>query len=297
MIRKLKYKEIDFEKYQECIKNSEQYSVFAEKKYLDTLIGNRWDVLVCDDYQAVMPVSFVNKFGFKFVVMPFQTQQLGIFSKQDNEILNDEFLRFLQKNYNIYYYAFNHNNKFVSSLKCKFNYRLIKDNYENVRKRYSIHRRRNVRITDFLESKFTFVETKDLSNEKKFFIDNAIGASKKDFKFFFDNMIKLNAANFLKVFNLYFEDTLASQAYLVNGENEYLLVNFINNKKFLKYNSSSIILDYIFQKSISNKNFNFHGSMISSIANFYKRFGAIEEKYPIIQNSKKELVKKIFIKS
>lgn len=31
MIRKLKYKEIDFAKYQECIKNSEQYSVFAEK--------------------------------------------------------------------------------------------------------------------------------------------------------------------------------------------------------------------------------------------------------------------------
>ena len=93
---------------------------------------------------------------------------------------------------------------------------------------------------------------------------------KKISSFFFDNMIKLNAANFLKVFNLYFEDTLASQAYLVNGENEYLLVNFINNKKCLKYNSSSIILDYIFQKSISNKNFNFHGSMISSIANFYK---------------------------
>lgn len=39
---------------------------------------------------------------------------------------------------------------------------------------------------------------------------------------------------FLKVFNLYFEDTLASQAYLVNGENEYLLVNFINNKKVFK---------------------------------------------------------------
>jgi hypothetical protein len=66
----------------------------------------------------------------------------------------------------------------------RFNYRLIKDNYENVRKRYSIHRRRNVRITKFLENKFTFVETKDLSNEKNFFIDNAIGASKKDFKFF-----------------------------------------------------------------------------------------------------------------
>jgi hypothetical protein len=87
---------------------------FRRKKYLDTLIGNHWDVLVCNDYQAVMPVPFVGKFGFKFVVMPFQTQQLGIFSKQDNELLNDEFLRFLQKNYNIYYYAFNHNNKFVS---------------------------------------------------------------------------------------------------------------------------------------------------------------------------------------
>jgi hypothetical protein len=39
MIRKLKYKDIDFAKYQECIKNSEQRKYSAEKHFLDVVAG------------------------------------------------------------------------------------------------------------------------------------------------------------------------------------------------------------------------------------------------------------------
>ncbi len=100
----------------------------------------------------------------------------------------------------------------------------------------------------------------------------------------------------MKVYELYFDGKLASQAYLIESEKEDFLVNFINDKKFSKYNLSSIILDQIFRKNIEKKDFNFHGSNISEIAEFYRRFGATEENYTFVENSKIQLLKSYFIR-
>ena len=95
---------------------------------------------------------------------------------------------------------------------------------------------------------------------------------------------------------MYFDGKLASQAYLIESEKEDFF-NFINDKKFSKYNLSSIILDQIFRKkkTLKKKDFNFHGSNISEIAEFYRRFGA-EENYAFVENSKIQLFKSYFIR-
>lgn len=296
MIKKLKYDEVDWEKYQKCLENSEQYHFFAEKNYLDILLNKNWEVIVYGDYQAIMPIPLVVKVRLIFVLMPLQTQQLGIFSEKDDVELNQIFYNFLIKNYNVLFYSFNSKNKFKSALNSKINYKLEKDFYENVKAKYSIHRRRNVRITTEIKGMISFSENKNLLNSEKFFLKNILGVSPKVAKRMFRNMLKLQNNNLIKVFDLYYKDTLVSQAYLVNALDQYILVNFINDKNYLKYNTSSIIIDQILQRSIAEKSFNFHGSNIPSIAQFYKRFGAIEEKYNIIQNSKFELLKNIFIK-
>ena len=64
----------------------------------------------------------------------------------------------------------------------------------------------------------------------------------------------------------------------------------VYNKKYLKHNSTSIILDKIFQNNIEEKQFNFHGSNLSEIAEFYRRFGAKEEQYAFIKHNKKQLL-------
>ena len=98
MIKRLKYQEIDFEKYQNCLENAEQKIYSAEKVFLDVTAKNDWELLVYGDYEAVMPIPFIKKWGFKFVVTPKLTQQLGVFSKNDNPEINELFLDFLQKN-------------------------------------------------------------------------------------------------------------------------------------------------------------------------------------------------------
>ena len=297
MIKRLKYEEIDWQKYQNCLKRSEQYILFAKKKYLDLLLHQNWEILVDNDYEAVMPIPLAKKWGFNFVVMPLQTQQLGVFSGKDTSELNESFLKFFQQNYKVFYYAFNAKNEFTTLLKTRKNYKLFAEDYENIKKKYSIHRRRNVRITDVLKDKITFTEAEILNHCESFFIENVIGFPNFSLKKrAFENMKNFLSQNLLKVYELYFDGELASQAYLVESEKEDFLVNFINDKKFSKYNLSSIILDQIFRKNIEKKDFNFHGSNISEIAEFYRRFGATEENYAFVESSKIQLLKSYFIR-
>ena len=297
MIKRLKYEEVDWQKYQNCLERSEQYIFFAEKKYLDLLLHQDWEILVYKDYKAVMPIPLAKKWGFTFVVMPLQTQQLGVFSEKDTPELNESFLKFFQQNYKVFYYAFNAKNEFTTHLKTRKNYKLFSEDYESIKKKYSIHRRRNVRITDVLQDKIKFMEAENLNHSESFFTENVIGFPNFSLKKrAFENMKNFLSQNLLKVYELYFDGKLASQAYLIESEKEDFLVNFINDKKFSKYNLSSIILDQIFRKNIEKKDFNFHGSNISEIAEFYRRFGATEENYAFVENSKIQLLKSYFIR-
>ncbi|AYO57579.1 hypothetical protein CO230_05260 [Chryseobacterium sp. 6424] len=116
MIKRLKYPEIDFNKYSACIESAAQYKYTAERSFLDIVSGNNWELLVYKDYEAVMPVPYIFKFGLRFVLNPNLCQQLGIFSKKDMVGLNEEFLAFFRQNYRIWYYAFNDSNGFRSPL-------------------------------------------------------------------------------------------------------------------------------------------------------------------------------------
>ena len=56
MITYVKRKDLDVVKYDACITNSAQGSVYAFSWYLD-IVADNWGVLVLDDYKAVMPGS------------------------------------------------------------------------------------------------------------------------------------------------------------------------------------------------------------------------------------------------
>ena len=79
MIRCLKRNEIDVEKYNTCIKNAVQSNIYAFSWYLDIVTDN-WAVLVLNDYEAVMPLPWKQKYFIKYVTQPLWTLQLGVFS-------------------------------------------------------------------------------------------------------------------------------------------------------------------------------------------------------------------------
>ena len=85
MIQYVKRKYLDEDKYNFCIENSIQSKVYAFSLYLD-IVADNWDVLVLNDYKAVMPIPWNKKFLLKYSLQPFFCQQLGVYSKEILEL-------------------------------------------------------------------------------------------------------------------------------------------------------------------------------------------------------------------
>ena len=293
MIKKLKYNEIDFNKYKKCLENSVQNSDYAERKFLDIVSDKKWFLLVYNDYEAVMPVSFVVKFGIKIVLMPKLCQQLGVFSKEDNKEINTLFLEFLEKNFLVLFYAFNGDNQFQKKLKKKTSYILKKNNYEEVKKNYSVHRRRNVRIIGELIDNIN-IRKSLIESDSEFIIKNMKGTKKpKDNHDYFKLFTKLiqEKIGLVRIFE--FKNTTQSMVYLFEGKRNFYLSLFINNFPVINTNFPSIMIDQCLQELISEKNFDFMGSEVENVAKFNERFGAESYQYPVIEKTKQEVLKKI----
>ncbi len=297
MIKRLKYHEIDFNKYNACIENSLQNSDYAQREFLDIVTGKSWELIIYDDYEAVMAVPLIVKFGFKIVLMPKLCQQLGIFSNQDSVYINNLFYNYLTKNYIVLFYAFNGNNE-VSNIGLKKSYIIPKDQYSEVKKRYSIHRRRNVRIIGDLENNIIFRNSLK-SEDRTFFVENMKGIKKKeDASIYFDLMQTLYEQKLMNIEILEYKNQIESMAGLYCGKTNHYLSLFVNKNPLSNTNIPSVVIDNYLKKTIADQDFDFMGSDVENVAKFNERFGAIAYKYPIVSNSKKEvliqILKKIF---
>lgn len=293
MIKKVKYQDIDFEKYKKCLDNAIQNADYARKEFLDIVSNKHWEILVFGDYEAVMPISYVSKFGFKIVMMPKLCQQLGVFSKKNSIELNDAFLKFFEKKYLIIFYAFNKNNQFSKQLSQKTSYELSKNDYSTIKKNYSMHRRRNVRIIGDLVDNLEF-NSDFRGDEKTFFFANAKGTLKDDdFDRFFELMESLAKKNLGRKLVMRWNNEIQSLVFLYQTkENSYLSL-FVNDSNLSNKNLPSIMIDHCLQEHIADRNFDFMGSEVKNVADFNARFGADSYKYSIISQSKLSLLKNL----
>ena len=294
MIRKVKYADIDFEKYSDCLENAKQNADYAEKQFLDIISNKQWFLLVEGDYEAVMPVSYIRKYGLTFILMPKMCQQLGVFSKVDNPAINKLFFHFLEQNFLVLIYAFNGDNHFNEAIQKKTSYFIKKNDYPTVKKNYSSHRRRNVRIIGDSVGNINF--KKDWQEiDKQFFLKNIKGTNKeKDNQIYFEILKELLEKNIGHLKILEFKNTIQSFVYLYEGKKSRYLSLFINGYPLTNPNFPSIMIDHCLQDFIEDKNFDFMGSGVENVAKFNERFGAISYKYPILTNSKLTLFKNLW---
>jgi len=294
MIRRLKYNEIDFEKYSKCLENAVQRKYSATKDFLDITSGKQWELLVYNDYEAVMPVPFVKKLGFKIVINPKLCQQLGVFSNIDDVKINDLFLSFLERKYNIWYYGFNDKNTFSKLLKRRKNFLIYPDNYEIVRQKYSPKRKRKLRLDDDVLQKS---EVRDVSifNAWEFISRNLIGAkNEKDKNSFLQIFTDLEKAGYLKLKAFFYGTAIINLIAVYSDDKTIALLGTFNDKDHIKLSGSSFIIDNVIRKNIQTKIFDFEGSDIPAIEEFFRGFRPELKSYPVIFNSKKQVIKSFF---
>ena len=80
-IQYLQHKKINFRKWDDCIRNSINGNLYDFSWYLD-IVSEGWDALILSDYETVMPLTHQKKLGVSYILQPFFSQQLGVFSTQ-----------------------------------------------------------------------------------------------------------------------------------------------------------------------------------------------------------------------
>lgn len=295
MIRRLKYSEIDFVKYQKVLSEACQLSDFAQKEFMDIVAGKNWGLLIYKDYEAVMPIAWSNNFGIKIIQMPPLCHQLGVFSKTDDSEMNQAFLDFLKNNFAISYYAFNKVNAFTVETQKRKSYVILKNNYEDVKKKYHIHRRRNVRHTEDInanaEFKKNIIPEKNMEN---FFLQNMRGISKMSLKkVFWRTVNRLVEAGLIELSVVSYKGNLRSAVAIYSARQTDYLSMFINSSQLGNKNIPSIAIDYKLQECIEHKNFDFMGSNVPSVASFNERFGAQEYFFSVMEYEKLNIISKI----
>lgn len=288
MIQYLKNNEIDFKKYDACIEAAINTRIYAYSWYLNCVADN-WDILVLNDYEAVMPLPWRQKYFIKYIYPPDWTQQLGVFSNDDTpETLILDFIKAIPKKFKKVTIQFNGVNIVKhKNVTERVNYILpLNLPYETLFKAF--RKDRKYRLNQG-KSKNLIV--------KNTTINELILVGKTDYSY-----LKINNKSYQRLKNL--------SKQLLENDNGFLLGvydeknHFLGGSMFLKDTTritylysvatekgkenqiTSLVIAHVIKKfSSSCYVLDFEGSMIKGIASFYKSFGGKSEEYFSFQNS------------
>ncbi len=299
MIHFIDRKHIDTRKWDECISAYPLDIVYGHSWYLD-IVSPGWGGLIKGDYDYVMPVTGKSKFGVHYIAQPFFTQQLGVFSKKNEYMIDAKpFIDALVKKFKYIDIQLNERND-VSVFNEKVNYKktykldLSKD-YEALKKAYSQNHKRNIKKAK--KQGITVINNIDPSFVIQFKKQNNV------------NQLKKNQFNILKQLIIYLKKEGIGKMYgAVNRSGGMLseVVFLFNNRRVFYILASSnqegkssgaafFLLDrFIKDHAGQSLVLDFEGSEIPGIARFFNGFGGMPEKYSRLNiNNLPTLVKRI----
>jgi len=291
MIQYIERKDLEEQKYNACVYNSVQSSIFAFSWYLD-IVADNWDVLVLGDYEAVMPVPWRKKIGIKYVYPPFWLLELGVFSL-DAIIDLSLFFNVLLDNFKFVETRLNTGNIIQEStdfLRLKqLQFLTMKEGYETVFNGYRKDRKKDLRKA----------EKADLNEKWHDHTEKLISLFRANVGVRTPNILNKDYDVLRNLMQTCIEKRVGEVLSIYNKENKLVASGF-----FLKHKSSITILvsstDFNHRKNGENtflidraifkfqKNyevFNFGGSSMKSIANYFLSFGAQTQNYQQIKHN------------
>ncbi|WP_299064864.1 hypothetical protein [uncultured Polaribacter sp.] len=276
MIKLISRKNINIDKYDDCIQNSIQSRIYAFSWYLDRVSKN-WSVLVLKDYEAVLPISWQRKLFFKYSNQPYFSQQLGVFSKkQISKELQEEFLSQVSAKFFkvvIHLNSQNYSTENTSTLK---NYKLsLNTDYDSLKKRFSKGRKHAIKVGD--KASLVLKET-TIDELIKIHNDNYLYKIPYNVLRELSKSILSNKKGFL--LGVFEDGQLLGGALFTNHNKRitYLFATFTVKGKTLQ--ASSFLLSEVIKKhQQTGIILDFEGGNMPNIAKFYRSFGAEEENY------------------
>lgn len=284
-IQYVPYQHIDKAKWDACIANSANGLIYAQSVYLDAM-ATRWDALVANDYEWVMPLVWRKKYGIHYLYQPAFTAALGVFGNSITANLVNDFLKVIPLKFKYWDFYLNHANHFKLAdfdLYERMNYVLdLNYSYDDIQRNYRDNIKRNIKksvqLNCSVKKEIPVEEVIALARLQLDVISRFPEADYDRFKNLFE---QLSGEGKALTYGIYSSNNeLIASAVFFKDERRayYILVGNHPNGKTI--GASHALIDvFIKDHSGSNLLLDFEGSDIHSLAFFYSSFGAKEERY------------------
>ncbi len=247
----------------------------------------RWDALVLNDYEAVMPLTWNKKYGIYYLYQPAFTASLGVFGRSVTRETVQQMLAAIPKKFRLIEIELNAGNVFDLPFPLRTNYILdLNKPYESLYAAYNKNLQRNLKRS----------EEQLLRCVPDIPVQDVIGIAKKQMADF-SNYTDFDFVNFRKLFSqlhirgeskaygVYTDrsELVASAVFFFSHHRAYYILvgNRTDNRTT---GASHFLIDrFIHQHAGKRLLLDFEGSDVNGLANFYSSFGAVEEKYPSIR--------------
>ena len=286
-IRYLRREDIDPVKWDASVVHARNGLIYARTFYLD-LMARNWSALVWHDYEAVMPLTWKRKFGISYLYQPAFTAQLGIFIKNNNDkTLAEKFIVQAKKHFRFCEIHLNYDNTADDTI-MRANYVLdLGKSYEQIRNGYKKRLIENLEEAGSYQLNYLphteFRETILLF--KKQYGRRMPSVSQDDYQHFENLCRELQHQNMI----------FARQIRDASGELLNVSIFFRDERRI--YNIMSVSLPagrekrahfYLLDRLIaefSTKNvwLDLEGSEVPGIAEFYRKFGTVNQPYPFLR--------------
>lgn len=289
-IRFVKNKDIDYQKWDQCIARSIVPLIYAQSWYLD-LISPNWDALVSDDYAFVMPLIIKRKFGISFLLQPIFAQQHGIFPETDKAIENN-FLSTIrdQFRYITIYLNASHFEPFPEGYKVlpRTNFILkLSPSNSDLKNNYSKHTRRQIKKAE--DNKVIIIKGLQTSEYLDLQIsvnkNNLLQPTMQTLKRLIEYGLLHETGIIYAAYNQH--NTLCAAAFFIVSGQRVTYLNAVSTEEGKNISAMHKIIDqFILEHSGTPLTLDFEGSVIEGIARFYKGFGAEKEQYFCLKSNR-----------
>lgn len=288
-IRYLKRNEIDDTLWNNVIEKSIHSLIYAYAWYLDTTTNRKWDALVCNNYEYIMPLPYKIKYTISYVFTPFISQQLGILGETECPTnIVAAFFQSIPQKYKIVEISAANNVSMVTGYNKveRHNQHInLDENYADISRKYRRNTKRNIKEA---ESRLAVKQGVEISDFLKFQYKWEPGK----FTFKHKNVTKqlinamLQKCNVVIYGAFFNEEIVGVMLCAVHRKTIYSMLASANTIG-RKYNAHYMIFDTIIkQYSASGYVFDFCGSSISQITYRNMGFGAINKEYTLLIREK-----------
>lgn len=275
---------IDKDKWDSCVRKNANGLIYSAAAYLDTMSAN-WHGIVVDDYAAVIALPWKNKFGIRYCYTPAFIQQLGLIGNvgpnEYAEILNavHRFIPFADIH-------FNFSNSLIQqyvSVAARTNLILdLSAGYDQLHAKYSSDLKMNIKKAS--NGSLIYYES-NIEQGIAFYIshyqERMPHILRSDYEHFSELCYSLQKNNncFVRAARNQTGDILAIAVFLFDGKRIYNMMN-TTMQKGRAVEANHFLLDKAIQEFAGQPLlFDFEGSDLPGVREFYEKFGALNQPY------------------